>query len=42
LLVDGAPVRCTDVSQAEAMNLHGPAAPTDGLDVTELPADTST
>jgi gamma-glutamylcyclotransferase (GGCT)/AIG2-like uncharacterized protein YtfP len=32
LLVDGAPVRCADVGQAEAAALDGDAAPDDGLD----------
>jgi hypothetical protein len=38
LLVDGKPVRCADVTQAAAMNLHGSPAGDDGLDVTEAPS----
>ncbi len=37
LLVGGAPVRCADVSQAEATRLRGTAATGDGLDVTDVP-----
>ncbi|MGH3589270.1 MAG: gamma-glutamylcyclotransferase, partial [Pseudonocardia sp.] len=32
LLVDGAPVRCTDLSQAAALALQGVPGPGDGLD----------
>ncbi len=42
LMIDGAPVRCADVGQGEAMLLSGAAATGDGLDVTEVPVDTST
>jgi gamma-glutamylcyclotransferase (GGCT)/AIG2-like uncharacterized protein YtfP len=40
LLVDGAPVRCADVAQEQALGLDGRAAPGDGLDaetVTDSP-----
>ncbi len=36
LLVDGRPVRCADVAQAQAMGLIGAVADTDGLDVTPV------
>jgi hypothetical protein len=42
LLVDGAPVRCADVSQADAMALRGSPAADDGLDVTEVPVAAGT
>jgi gamma-glutamylcyclotransferase (GGCT)/AIG2-like uncharacterized protein YtfP len=36
LLVDGAPVRCADLPQADAATLTGTPAPTDGLDCTTV------